>query len=53
MSIYDIHGKIILQKIAKAYENEVILNTSYLQKGMYFVVLNTLEKNSIQKIIKN
>jgi hypothetical protein len=53
VSIYNIHGKIILQKIAKAYENEVTFNTSYIQKGMYFVVLNTFDDNSIQKIIKN
>ena len=53
ISIYDIHGKLINQKIVNPQENEVIFDTSYLQKGMYFVVLNTFESSSIEKIIKH
>ena len=53
ISIYDLHGKLINQKIVNPQENEVIFDTSYLQKGMYFVILNTFESSSIEKIIKH
>ena len=52
VSIYDIHRKSISQKVINPHENEVIFNTSNLQKGMYFVILNTFESSYIQKIIK-
>ena len=42
-----------MKKVLKENENKLILNISDLQKGMYFVVLNTFKSNSIQKIIKN
>ena len=53
ISIYDIHGKLINQKIVNLQENEVIFNNSNLQKGMYFVILNNFESSYIQKIIKH
>ena len=37
--IYDIHGKIIIEKIIEPGENKIVLNTSTLKNGMYLVLL--------------
>ena len=51
--IYDIHGKIIKEKIIESGKNEIVLNTSNLKNGMYLVLLKNSQNISIQKIIKN
>ena len=51
--IYDIHGKIIKEKMIESGKNEIVLNTSTLKNGMYLVLLKNSQNISVQKIIKN
>ena len=51
--IYDIHGKIIKEKMIESGKNEILFNTSTLKNGMYLVLLKNSQNISTKKIIKN
>ena len=50
LSVYDIQGKLVLDRIISQEQN-VALNVSDLQSGMYFVKLNTGTKEIVKKLI--
>ena len=50
LSIYDIQGKLVLEHSISETQN-LELNVSDLQSGMYFVKLNTATKEMVKKLI--
>ena len=50
LSIYDIQGKLVLDRIISQEQN-LELNVSDLQSGMYFVKLNTATRSIVKKLI--
>ena len=50
LSVYDIQGKLVLDRIISQEQN-VALNVSDLQSGLYFVKLNTGTKEIVKKLI--
>ncbi len=50
LSIYDIQGKLVLER-SISQEQNLELNVSDLQSGLYFVKLNTSTKEMVKKLI--
>jgi len=52
LSLYDINGKLLLQRSIAIQEGREELDLSEYPSGVYFVKLSTLDGNHIRKIIK-
>ena len=53
LKIFDVSGKLVLEKSIKSPQNSIDIDISDYENGVYVIVINTTNGSIVRKIIKN